>query len=230
VAVGEAPSKDDRYRQLDSWGMKRLLVVHSFPVVSYGLIKLVEEHLHEVTVVEAGTGSEALQRVREADWDLVVMGLSFGGRGGLELLKAIKEVRPKLPVLVFSIYSEELYARRSFKAGAAGYVRKDSSRAEVLQAIQKVMSGGRYVSPQLAETLIADLESRRAHPPHRALSDREFEVMRLLASGQTVSQIASLLSLSSRTISTYRARLLRKLEMKTNAQVMRYGIENKLIE
>jgi DNA-binding NarL/FixJ family response regulator len=133
-------------------------------------------------------------------------------------------------VLVFSTHSEELYARRSFRAGAAGYVTKDSSRAEVIYAVQKVMSGGRYVSPQLAETLVGDFESRRVHPPHRTLSDREFEVMRLLASGKTVGEIASLLSLSDRTVSTYRARVLHKLAMKNNAQVMRYGIEHKLIE
>jgi DNA-binding NarL/FixJ family response regulator len=123
-----------------------------------------------------------------------------------------------------------LYARRSFEAGAAGYVTKESSRTEVLHAIQKVMSGGRYVSPDLAETLVADLGSRRVHPPHRLLSDRELEVMRLLASGKTVGEIASLLSLSGRTISTYRARLLHKLAMKNNAQVMRYGIEHQLLE
>jgi DNA-binding NarL/FixJ family response regulator len=133
-------------------------------------------------------------------------------------------------VLVVSTHSEDLYARRSFKAGAAGYVTKDSSRAALVHAIQKVMSGGRYVSPHLAETLVADLESRRVHPPHQTLSDREFEVMRLLASGKTVGEIASLLSLSGRTISTYRARLLHKLAMETTAQVMRYGIENNLIE
>jgi DNA-binding NarL/FixJ family response regulator len=210
--------------------MKRLLIVHRFPVVRYGIVKLVEEHFDRVAVTEAGTVNQALQRVREADWDLVVMGLCFSGRGGIELLKTIKELRPKLAVLVFSSHSEELYARRSLKAGAAGYLTKDSSRAEIVHAMQKVMSGGRYVSPQLAELLAADLSSRRIHPPHRALTDREFEVMRLLASGKTVGEIASLLSLSDRTISTYRTRLLQKLSMKNNAQVMRYGIENDLVD
>jgi DNA-binding NarL/FixJ family response regulator len=158
------------------------------------------------------------------------MGLSFPGRGGVELLKTIKALRPKLAVLVFSAHSEEMYARRSFKAGAAGYLTKDASRVEVVRAIQRVMSGGRYVSPQVAETLAADLESRHAHPPHRALSDREFEVMRLLASGKTVGEIASQLSLSDRTISTYRARLLHKLAMKNNAQLMRYSLQNHLVD
>jgi DNA-binding NarL/FixJ family response regulator len=158
------------------------------------------------------------------------MGLSFGGRGGLELLKAIKDLRPKLAVLVISAHPEELYARRSLKAGAAGYVTKDSSQAELVHAIGKLMSGGRYVSSKLAEIIVADLEPLRVPPAHQSLSDREFEVMRLLASGKTVGEIASLLSLSDRTISTYRARLLHKLAMKNNAQVMRYSIENDLVE
>jgi DNA-binding NarL/FixJ family response regulator len=198
--------------------------------VRYGLIKLVDEYVHGVAVSEAGTATQALQCVREADWDLVVMGLSFGGRGGLELLKAIKHLRANLPILVFSMHAEEHYAHRSFKAGAAGYLTKDRPGAELVQAIRKVIAGGRYVSPQFAETLVADLNSRIDHPPHDTLSDREFEVMRLLASGKTVGEIASLLLLSGRTISTYRARLLNKLALNTNAQLMRYAIENKLVD
>jgi two-component system invasion response regulator UvrY len=182
--------------------MKRLLVAHQFPVVRYGLIKLIEEHVECAVAAEADTVSQALQRVREAEWDVVVIGFSFGGQGGLKLLKAISEIRPSARLIVFSRHSEEVYARQSLKAGAAGYLTKDSSRAEVVHAIQAVLSGERYVRPQLAE--------RRARP-HRALSDREYEVMRLLASGRTVGDIASLLSLSERRVSTYRAHLLQKL-------------------
>jgi DNA-binding NarL/FixJ family response regulator len=171
--------------------MTRLLVVHRSPVVRYGFIKLLEELDDGAAVTEAGTVTEALQRMHEADVDLVLMGLSFDGRGGLELLKAIGNFRPTPAVLVFSAHSEELYARRCFQAGASGYLTNDSSRAEVVHAIQQVMSGRRYVSP--------------------GLSDRESEVMRLLASGKTVGEIALLLSLSDRTISTYRARLRQKI-------------------
>ena len=210
--------------------MKRLLVACGLPVVSYGLVKLAEEHFHGALVVEADTASQALQRVREADWDLVVLGLGFAGPGRLELLKAIKALRPKLAVLVFSKDSEDLYARRTFKAGAAGYVTADTPWAKVVHAMQKVMSGGRYVSPQLAETFAADLDSQRGDPPHLALSDRELEVMQLLASGKTVSEIASMLFLSVPTISTHRARLLLKLSIRNNAQLTRYAIENKLID
>jgi DNA-binding NarL/FixJ family response regulator len=207
--------------------MKRVLIVHRFPVVRYGLIRLIEEHFRRVVVVETGTIDEALEHVREADWDLVVMGLSFGGTGGLELLKAIKDLRPQLPVIVFSTHAEELYARRCFAAGAAGYVTKDSSPAEVAHAIRKVLSGGCYLSSRLAETRADALNSPPRGRAHRVLSDREYEVMRLLAAGHTVGDIAGRLSVSPRTITTCRAHLLRKLAMKNNAQVMRYEIDNK---
>jgi two-component system invasion response regulator UvrY len=192
--------------------------------------RLVEEHCRGLVAEEASNSDETLDRVRTNHWDLVVMGLSTDGRGGLELLKAIKALRPTLPVLVFSMRSEEHYARRSFRAGAAGYITKDRSSGELVKAIRKVIGGGRYLSPGLAETLVADFDPQIDRPPHHSLSDREFEVLRLMASAKTVGEIASLLSLSSRTISTYRARLLEKLALKTNAQVMRYAIENKLVE
>lgn len=192
--------------------------------------RLVEEHCRGLVVEEASSLDETLDRVRTNHWDLVVMGLSTDGRGGLELLKAIKALRPTLPVLVFSMRSEEHYARRSFKAGASGYITKERPSAELVKAIRKVIGGGRYVSPGLAEILVADFDPGIDRLPHDSLSDREFEVLRLIASGKTVGEIASLLSLSSRTISTYRARLLEKLALKTNAQVMRYAIENKLVE
>jgi DNA-binding NarL/FixJ family response regulator len=189
--------------------------------VRYWLIKLVDEYVHGVAVSEAGTATQALQCVREAHWDLVMMGLSFGRTGGLELLKAIKDLRPHLSVIVFSTHAEELYARRSFAAGAAGYVTKDSSRAELAHAIRKVLSGGCYMSSRLSETRVADLEAPRGDRMCRVLSDREYEVMRLLAAGHTVRDIARRLSVNDRTISTYRARLLRKLAMTSHAEVLR---------
>jgi two-component system invasion response regulator UvrY len=161
--------------------------------------------------------SEGLELVREADWDLVVTGLSFGGGGGgLELLKQFMACRPQLRVVVLSTHARALYARRSFNAGAAGYVIKDSSRAEVVHAIQHVMSGSRYMSPRLATSRAADLKPGCGETAHRLLSDREFEVMRLLAAGHTVAAIAGRMSVSGQTIRTYRARLLRKLATKGN--------------
>src|SRR4029453_3664945 len=162
--------------------------------------------------------------------DVVVLDLSLKQRSGLDLLKDLKKVRPRLPVLILSMHSEEQYARRAFKAGASGYVTKDCSRAELLEAIQKVIAGSKYVSPALAEKLVVDLERGTDGPPHEVLSDREFEVFRLIASGKTVGEIAEILSLSDKTISTYRARILEKMGMKTNAELTHYAIQNKLVK
>jgi DNA-binding NarL/FixJ family response regulator len=168
--------------------------------------------------------------VREQDWDIVVLDLSLGDRNGLEVLKELKQIRPRLPVLILSMRSEQQYARRAFKAGAAGYITKDSPRAELVKAINKVMEGGVYVSPALAEQLVIDLGSAIDRAVHEALSNREFEVMRLIASGKTVGEIAEMLSLSDKTISTYRARILEKTGMKTNAELTHYAIQNKLVD
>jgi two-component system invasion response regulator UvrY len=210
--------------------MVRILIVDDHEVVRAGVKKIFDEQPGTTTFGEASTAPEALRLVREKDWDVVVLDLSLGDRSGLECLKELKQLRPHLPVLILSMHSEEQYARRAFKAGAAGYVTKDSPRAELVKAVNKVMSGGRYVSAALAERLVIDLGSDTERAPHEALSDREFEVMRLIASGKTVGEIAALLSLSDRTISTYRARLLEKMGMKTSAEVTHYAIQNKLVE
>jgi DNA-binding NarL/FixJ family response regulator len=142
----------------------------------------------------------------------------------------MKQIRPQLPVLILSVHAEEQYARRAFKAGAGGYITKDSPRAELVKAVKKVMSGGRYVSAALAEKLIFDIGGDTDRAPHEILSDREFEVLRLIASGKTVGNIAEMLSLSDKTISTYRSRILEKMGMKSNAEVIRYGLENDLVD
>lgn len=209
--------------------MKRILIVDDHAVVRDGLQRIFAAEPGEVVFGEAGTISEALELVRDQDWDVAVLDLSLGSRSGLELLKELKKIQPKLPVLILSMHSEEQFARPAFKAGAAGYLTKDSPRAELVNAINKVIGGGKYVSTALAENLIADLERGTERPPHESLSEREFEVLRLIASGRTVTEIASLLSLSDRTISTYRARLLEKMGMKTNAELTHYGIKNGLV-
>jgi two-component system invasion response regulator UvrY len=210
--------------------MKKILIVDDYELVRNGVKKIVAEQPGETTFGEASTAQEALNLIREENWDLVVLDISLGGRNGLDVLKESKLIRPHLRVLILSIHSDEQYARRAFRAGAAGYITKDSPRAELAKAINKVMEGGRYVSSALAEKLIFDLERGTDRPRHETLSDREFEVMRLIASGKTVGEIANLLSLSDKTISTYRARLLEKMEMKTNAELTRYAIENKLVD
>ena len=210
--------------------MKRILIIDDHEIVRDGLKNILNEQSEDRTFGEAGTQPEALALATGQDWDVVVLDLSLGDRSGLEVLKELKQIRPQLPVLILSMHSEEQYARRAFKAGAAGYITKDSSRVELVQAINKVAAGGRYVSPALAEELVIDLERRSDRSPHETLSDREFEVMRLIASGKTVGEIADLLALSDSTISTYRARILEKMAMKTNAELTHYAIQNKLVD
>jgi len=210
--------------------MKRILIIDDHAVVRDGVKKIFDEQPDEVLFGEASNKVEALQLARAQNWDLAVLDLSLGDESGLEVLKELKEFRPRLPVLILSMHSEEQYARRAFKSGASGYITKDNSRAELAKAVKHILAGGRYVTAALAERLVFDLGRGSDRPPHETLSDREFEVMRLIGSGKTVTEIAELLSLSDKTISTYRARLLEKMRMRTNAEVTRYAIQNKLVE
>jgi two-component system invasion response regulator UvrY len=210
--------------------IKRMLIVDDHEVLRDGVKRVFEKQPGTASFGEASTVQEALRLVREQDWDVVVLDISLGDRSGLEVLKELKQIRPQLPVLILSMHSEEQFARRAFKAGAAGYVTKDSPRAELVKAINKVAGGGRYVSHAFAEELVIALERGSDRPPHETLSDREFEVMRLIASGKTVSEIAGVLSLSDSTISTYRGRILEKMGMKTNAELTHYAIQNKLVD
>jgi DNA-binding NarL/FixJ family response regulator len=210
--------------------VRKVLIVDDHEVVRDGVRKLLEEQDGAISCGEAGTPEEAIERALAGEWDAVVLDLSFAGKGGLEILKELKQIRPRLPVLVLTMHSEEQYARRAFKAGAAGFITKDSPRAELSKAIHKVMEGGRYLSPALAEKLVVDLKRGANRPLDETLSDREFQVMRLIASGKTLSEIAELLSLSDKTISTYRARLMEKMGMRTNAELTYYAIYNKLVE
>jgi DNA-binding NarL/FixJ family response regulator len=209
--------------------MARILIVDDHAVLREGVKRFFEKQ-PGVTFGEAGTAHDAIRLAREQNWDLVVLDISLGGRGGLEVLKELKQIHPGLPVLMLSMHSGEQFARRALKAGASGYITKDSPRAELIQAINKVMSGGRYISAPLAEKLAFDLQPDSGGMPHEALSDREFEVLRLIASGKTVGEVANVLSLSESTISTYRARILEKMGMKTNAELTYYAIRNNLVE
>lgn len=211
--------------------MKRILLIDDHEVVRSGVKRIFDKQPSgSVVFGEASTPAEALELARKQDWDAAVLDLSLGGRDGLEVLKELKQIRRRLPVLILSMHSESMFARRALKAGASGYVTKNTPRAELMVAINKVIDGGTYVSPALAEELVIDLRKGSDRPPHELLSDREFEVMRLIASGKTVTEIAEILSLSVGTISTYRMRILEKMEMKTNAELTRYAIQNKLVE
>ncbi|MCU1330820.1 MAG: response regulator with a DNA-binding domain [Bryobacterales bacterium] len=208
----------------------RVLIIDDHEVVRDGIKNILDDTPGEITFGAASTPLEATRLVESQPWDIAILDLSLGQRSGLELLKDLKAIRPQLPVLVLTMHSEEQYARRAFKAGAAGYVTKCGSRAELLKAINKTMAGGRYVSPELAEKLAADLGKPFDGAPHEALSDRELEVLRLIGSGKTLSEIASLLSLSDKTISTYRARILQKMSMKNNSELTLYAIRSKIVD
>ena len=208
--------------------MKRILIIDDYELLREGVKGVFDTQLESPVFGEASNGPEAVRLVREQDWDVAMLDISLGDRNGLDVLRELKQLRPRLPVLILGMHSGEQFARRAFKAGAVGYITKDSSRAEFVTAVNKVMSGGRYISPAVAEKFIFDLDIHSGFP-HETLSDREFEVLRLIASGKTVSEIASILLLSESTISTYRGRILEKMHMKTNAELTHYAISNELV-
>ena len=205
----------------------RVLLVDDHAVVRSGMRTILEEHVHDVTVEEAANGEAALDAL-EQPFDVVVLDLSMPGRSGIDLLAEIKHRHPKLPVLIMSFHAEELFAVRALRAGAAGYLMKTAAPEELAAAVNKVMRGGRYVTESVAERLAADID--KAHSaPHERLSDREFDVMRGIASGNSVTEIAAHLHLSVKTVSTYRTRLLEKMGMSSNAELTRYAINNGLV-
>jgi DNA-binding NarL/FixJ family response regulator len=210
--------------------MKRILIIDDHEVVRAGLKRIIDDQTEPTLFGEAGTPQEAVKLARQQEWDLAILDLSLDGQSGLELLAELKEIRPRLPVLILTMHSEEQYARRAFKAGAAGFVTKDSPQVELVKAINKVLAGGRYVSSALAEKLVVHFQRDSDQPGHESLSNREFEVMRLIAAGKTVSEIAAMLSLSDKTISTYRARVMEKMGMKTNADLTRYAVLHRLVD
>ena len=207
--------------------MLKILTVDDHEVVRRGLKEMFTAS--SATFGEARSGTEALTLVRDQQWDIVILDISLGGRSGLEVLGEIKQLQPSLPVLILSMHAEEQYAVRAFKAGASGYINKASPGEELRQAILKIIKGGQYVGPGLAEKIVLQL-SRSEQLPHEGLSDRELQVLCSIASGQTVGEIALKLSLSDKTISTYRRRILDKMDMKTNAELTHYAIRNGLVD
>lgn len=210
--------------------MIKILIADDHAIVRKGLIQILADGPNPITVDEACDGVEALAKAITVDYDLVLVDISMPGRGGLDVLKEIKSRKPSLPVLVLSMHSEEQYAVRALRAGAAGYVTKESAADELVTAIQMVLKGKKYVSAALAEKLVFALGRDAEKPLHGLLSNREFQVMSMIASGKTPKAIAEEMSLSVKTISTYRARILRKMEMKHNAELTHYAIKNKLVD
>lgn len=208
----------------------RIIIVDDHAVVRQGIKQILSEMHEPVEIGEAGNGSDAMRLLREDHWDMVLLDISLPGKNGIEVLKQIKHEWKKLPVLILSMYSEDQYALRAIRAGASGYMTKESAPDELLSAIGKVRNGGRYISAEVAEKLVFELDATSDKLLHHTLSDREFEVMCLIASGRSVSEIAEMLSLSVKTISTYRSRLLEKMKMKHNAELTHYALKHGLVE
>jgi len=207
----------------------RILIADDHPIVREGYKKILMSQPDMDVTGEAGNGQEVLDLIQKKDFELILLDISMPGRSGLEILKELKSQKPHLPVMILSIYPEEQYAVRAFRDGASGYLTKASTPKELISAIRKVSQGGRYVTEALAEKLTYFLHGDVDKAPHEKLSDREYQVMLLIASGKTVTQIAEELCLSVKTISTYRRHILEKMQFSTNAEITMYAIQNKLL-
>ena len=210
--------------------MLRILVADDHEVVRKGLVKVLAEILQPIKVDEANNGQEALSKVLKSEYDLVVLDIKMPGKSGLDVLKEIKEHKPKLPVLILSMHPEEQFAIRAMRAGASGYLTKECAGDELVLAVRKALKGERYISNTLAEILAGELTIDSGKPLHEILSDREYQVMLMIASGKPVGAIAKELRLSVKTVSSYRANILLKTRMKNNAEITHYAIQNKLVD
>jgi two-component system, NarL family, invasion response regulator UvrY len=210
--------------------MLNILIAEDYPLFRLGVKELLTDGLEAVKVGECDNAQDLFELVQRKKWDVLILDISMPGTTGTEALKHVKKVCPTLPVIVLTMYPEDQYAVRMFKAGADAYLTKASAPDELVTAVKKVVTGGRYVNQSLGEKLLHLLHRGNEEQPQELLSDREYEVMRLLASGKTVSEIAQLLHLGTTTISTYRARILEKLCLKNNAELMRYAVQQGVVE
>jgi len=219
-ASEESPSVDSQLR---------ILIVDDHPVVRRGLGAILSEAFPRSVLIEASNGTEALQIALDQTPDLLLLDVGLPGRGGLDLLKDLKQLKPKLPVIVVSIHAEDQVGVRALQRGAAAYVTKDATNDELVNAAKRALAGGRYIQPSLAERLAFHLTGDSQNPLHESLSDREFQVMCMIAAGKTIKEIGSDLSLSVKTISTYRTRILMKMNLRNNSEIMRYAYEYSLV-
>lgn len=209
--------------------MLKILIADDHAVVRKGLKQILLEEYPSAQIGEVADAESLLSEIIKDDWNIVITDMNMPGRSGLDALSQIKQIAPQLPVLIMSMYPEDQYALRVLKAGASGYLGKDNIHDDIIKAIQSVQLGKKFITPTVAEKLANALGEDNNLQPHEGLSDREFEVLKLLASGKAVSDIASQLSLSATTVSTYRSRIMEKMNMRTNAELTRYALEKKLI-
>ena len=210
--------------------MIKVLIADDHAVVRRGLRQILTDESDMLVGGEAASAPEVRALVRDQRFDVIVLDINMPGGSGMDLLAELRRDHPEARVLVLTVYPEDQYAVRAIKAGAAGFLTKESAPEKLIEAVRKIASGGRYVSPELAEALASLLAGETSGPPHERLSDREFEVFRSLASGKTVSQIALELGLSVKTVSTHRTRILKKMEMRNNAELTHYAVKNRLVE
>ncbi|MHB1300168.1 MAG: response regulator [Burkholderiales bacterium] len=210
--------------------MIKVLIVDDHAIVRQGLKRILAETPDMTVAGEAENGVEALKKTREGEWDVILLDVSMPGRNGVDTLKQIMGENRGGKVLILSMYPEDQYAVRLLKAGAAGYMTKETAPGELVEAIRKVAQGRKYISPALAELLLLELDIDAEKQPHERLSDREYQVFRMLGSGRTASEIASLMSLSVKTISTHRTHILEKMKLKNNAELTLYAIQNGLLD
>jgi len=210
--------------------MIKILIVDDHAVVREGLKQIISGNADMAVEGEAGNGNEALDKIKQHSYSVVILDIAMPGKNSLDTMKEIRLVQPHLPVLILSMYPEDQYAVRFFRAGASGYLTKKSAPEELVNAIRTVAKGKKYVSPALAEALVIELDTKTGKPLHETLSDREFQVLRMIASGRSTGDIAEELFLSGKTVSTYRSRILEKLHLKNTAELINYAIQNRLVD
>lgn len=210
--------------------VRNILIADDHTVVRKGLIQILLDQFTAAVFTEVSDGNELLHEARTGKWDIIITDLSMPGRNGLETLKQLNIEQPNIPILVLSIHSEDQYAVRVLKAGASGYLTKESAPDELVKAVDQILKGHKYINTTVAEKLLESIEKGHSGLPHELLSDREFDVLKLIASGKSVTEIAGVLSLSSNTISTYRMRLLEKMNMRSSSELTHYAISNHLLE
>jgi len=209
--------------------MLQILIADDHPIVRQGLKQILAESCDMMVAAEAGDGQEVLSEISQRDYDLVVLDITMPGRNGLDILKDIKHINPELPVLILSFHPEEQYALRALRSGASGYLTKQSAMSELESAIRKIAAGGKYVTLSLGESLAFYLDAKE-EVPHETLSDREYEVMCMIASGKSVTTVAKELSLSVKTVSTHRSRILEKTHLRDNTGIIRYCLQHGLVD
>ncbi len=210
--------------------MIRILIADDHPILRRGLKEILVRELEGATCGEAGNAQQVLSEVQSQDWDLVILDVTMPGRSGLDVLRDLRKLRPKLPVLVLSMHPVDQLGKRALRSGASGYMNKESAPEELIGAVRRVLAGSLYVSPALAERMALDLRENAGRPLHETLSEREFEVLRMLASGKTATEIAEELHLSVPTVSTHRAHILAKMNMTSTAALISYAVHNRLVD